>query len=89
MKPGKIVAIIAVVGLAGFLLWSTLGAQRAECRVCVEYGGLRNCATATAANEQEAARSAQNTACGPLARGMNSSIACGNQQPLSAECRTR
>lgn len=88
MKHGKLFALIIVAGLVGFLLYTSLNAQRAECRVCVEYEGGRNCATATASTEREAAKSAQNTACGTLAHGMNSSIACGNQAPLSAECHT-
>jgi hypothetical protein len=87
LKPGRVVALLAVIGLIGFLLWSTLVSQRAECRVCVEFGGRRNCAAASAATREEAARSAQSTACGPLARGMNEAIACDNRPPVTRECR--
>ncbi|HEX6535345.1 MAG TPA: hypothetical protein VF041_12180 [Gemmatimonadaceae bacterium] len=89
MKPGRIIALLAVVALAAFLLWSTLGAQRATCRVCAEYQGQRNCASASAASRAEAQRSAQTTACGPIARGMDESIACSNQPPVSVECKGR
>jgi hypothetical protein len=87
LKPGRLIALVAVIALVGFLLWSTLASQRAECRVCMEFGGRRNCAVASAATRDEAARSAQTTACGPLAHGMNESIACDNRPPAVVECR--
>ena len=89
MTRGRIVALLALAILVGILVWSTLSAQRVQCRACVEFGGHRNCATATAASQPEAARSAQNTACGPLARGMDESIACTNRKPVALECAGR
>lgn len=89
MKPGRIVALLAILALAGFLLWSSLGARRATCRVCAAYQGQRNCASASAATEAEARRSAQTTACGTIARGMDESIACSNTPPVSVECTRR
>lgn len=86
MKRGPIIATVIIVALVGYLLWSTLGSQHVQCRACVAFAGQRNCASASAASRAEAARSAQNTACGPIARSMDESIACGNQQPLSVEC---
>ena len=87
-RGGWIAAAIAAA-FAGYLLWSTLSAQQVECRQCVEFNGTRNCATASAANEEEAKRAAQTTACGVLTFGMNESIACGNRPPVSSYCRTR
>ena len=89
MKRGPIVAAVLIVGLAGLLLWSTLGAQRVECHACAEFGGKRNCATASASTQAEAAKSALSTACGVLARGMDESIACDNSKPVSLECKNR
>jgi hypothetical protein len=87
----KRVAVGAALTVAffGFLWWSSLAAQRAECRVCVAYGGARNCATASADSNKSAARSAHSTACGTLAHGMNDAIACQNTPPLVEECKTR
>jgi len=89
MKRGSIVLAVLIVGLAGLLLWSTLGAQRAECHACVQFSGQRNCATASASTPAEAAKSAVSTACGVLAQGMDQSIACDNTKPVSLECKTR
>jgi hypothetical protein len=89
MKRGTIVVILTLVGFVAFLLWTTLSAQKVECTVCVEFGGGRNCATATGGDERASAETAQSTACGTLARGMNESIACGNAVPASRVCRVR
>jgi hypothetical protein len=86
MKPATRLTLFAVVVLAAFLLWSTLQAQKASCNVCVSYHGASNCARASAASEKEAARSAQSTACGPVAHGMAESIECDNIPPTSVDC---
>jgi hypothetical protein len=77
---------LVIVAFVAYLAWSTVSAQKVECEVCVEFGGGRNCAAATAASENEAAQSAQTTACGPLARGMDATIACGNREPVVRKC---
>jgi len=89
MKRSTVVVILTLVGFVAFLLWTTLSAQKVECAVCVEFGGGRNCATATADDESAASQAAQTTACGTLARGMTESIACGNVKPESRVCRTK
>ncbi|HEY0971507.1 MAG TPA: hypothetical protein VGE02_11125 [Gemmatimonadales bacterium] len=87
MSRGTIITLILFIGLGGVLLWSTLRSQTAECTVCVEFNGQRNCATASAASEDEATRSAQTTACGVLTNGMNETIACQNRPPVQRSCR--
>ncbi|HEY7878222.1 MAG TPA: hypothetical protein VIC55_08345 [Gemmatimonadaceae bacterium] len=89
MKRGPLIAIIAVVGFIGFLLWSTLDAQHVQCHACVDFNGQHNCADASASTQKEASRSAQSTACGTIARGMDQSIACSNRQPALLRCQTR
>ena len=88
MKPATRLTVFAAVALAAFLLWSTLAAQKSACNVCVEYKGHRNCAHATAETAKEATRSAQTTACGPIARGMAESIECDNVPPVEVHCTT-
>ena len=87
--PRRGLVVLAVLTFVGFLLWTTLSAQKVECEMCVEFGGARNCATATAADESEAARAAQTTACGVLANGMSATIACSNTPPVARRCRVR
>ena len=86
---GKLITILVIAGFVVFLAYTTLTAQRATCDVCMEFGGLRNCATASGSDEAEALNSARTTACGPLAAGMDQSIACGRTPPATSQCRTR
>jgi ABC-type nickel/cobalt efflux system permease component RcnA len=85
---GKLLAFAVVLAFAAFLLWSTLKSQRVECSVTVEFQGGQNQATASAASEEDAIREAQTAACGPLAAGMDQSIACGKTPPRNRHCRT-
>lgn len=89
MSRGTLITIALFVGLGAVLLWSTLRTQVAECELCVEFGGQRNCAVASAASEDEAARSAQTTACGTIANGMSETIACQAVPPVQRSCRAR
>jgi hypothetical protein len=87
-QRGKLLTVLLVLAFTGFLLWSTLTSQHAECTVVVAYGGGRGTGTASAASEADAVREAQTAACGPLAQGMNQRIACSRIPPLSRRCRT-
>ncbi len=88
MKRGTIITIVALIAFGALLLFNTLSAQKVECEVCVEFKGGRNCASASHTTESEARRSAQSTACGILAQGMDQSIACDRVVPLSSQCQT-
>jgi hypothetical protein len=87
-RTGKLWTLLAVLVFAGLLLYSTLTSQRVECTVTVAFANAQNTATASGASETDASREAQTTACGPLARGMNESIACGRIPPISRQCRS-
>jgi hypothetical protein len=86
-RTGRLWTLVAVLVFAGLLLYSTLSSQRVECTVTVAFENAQNTATASGASEADASREAQTTACGPLVRGMNESIACGRIPPISRECR--
>lgn len=80
-------AVIAVI-IALFFYMSTARATQ-ECNVCVEFNGRSNCATAAGSTAAEATQTAHSTACGPVVNGMNETIACGNQAPVSVTCKGR
>ncbi len=89
MKRSTVVTLLAIAVIAGLAIYSTTSQAGHRCQVCVTYHGRSNCATAAGATEQDARDGAQTTACGPLASGMDESIACGRVQPDSVQCRTR
>jgi hypothetical protein len=86
-NPGKVLALLAGLAFAAFLLWSTLSSQHVECTVTVAFAGSEGTGTASASAEPDAIREAQTAACGPLARGMNDRIACGRTPPATTRCR--
>ena len=86
-STGITLAVIVVI-IALFFYMSTAGATQ-ECNVCVEFKGRSNCATAAGSTAAEATRTAHETACGPVTQGMNETIACGNVEPASVQCRVR
>lgn len=89
MKRSTVLTLLAIVAIAGLVFYMTTAHAAHRCQVCVAYHGRTNCATAAAETEQDAREGAQTTACGPLASGMDESIACGRVQPVSVECHTR
>ncbi|HEV8381863.1 MAG TPA: hypothetical protein VGQ29_09775 [Gemmatimonadales bacterium] len=86
-STGITLAVIAAI-IALFFYMSTAGATQ-ECTVCVSFNGRSNCATGAGKTAAEATRTAHETACGPVASGMNETIACGNREPVSVQCRSR
>ncbi len=89
MKPKTLLTVAVILMFIAFLAYSTLSAQKVTCNVCVEFNGRSNCAPASANDEIEATRTAQNTACGPVTSGMNETIACGNKPPVSQSCKKK
>ena len=89
MKRSTMVTLAVIAAIAGLAVYSTTSQAGHRCQICVTYKGRGNCATAAGATEQDAREGAQTTACGPLASGMDESIACGRVQPDSVHCRTR
>ena len=89
MKPKTLVTVAVILMFIAFLAYSTLSAQKVTCNVCVEFNGRSNCAPASANDEIEATRTAQNTACGPVSSGMNETIACGNKPAVSQTCKAK
>jgi hypothetical protein len=87
-RRGRLITLLGLIGFAALLLWSTLASQRVECSVTVAWGRGENSATASAASERDARREAQTAACGPLASGMNESIACARTPPVRQHCRS-
>jgi len=83
----KALVALGFLGFVILLLWTTLSSQKVTCHLCVKFGNGRNCATASASSEKDAAQSAQTTACGVLARGMTESLACAATPPESRRCQ--
>jgi threonine/homoserine efflux transporter RhtA len=89
MKRSTVLTLAVVAVVIGLFFYMSTARATEECAVCVEFKGRSNCATAAGRTSAEATETAQHTACGILASGMNESIACGNAAPLSVQCKHR
>ncbi|MEW6271304.1 MAG: hypothetical protein AB1689_18645 [Thermodesulfobacteriota bacterium] len=87
MRNTRLLSAAFLVGIVALVVWLSTSIGQVECRVCIEFGGLRNCATAAAPTEEEAVHSARTTACGTISGGVRDSIACGNTPPVERSCR--
>lgn len=89
MKRSTLYSIAAVLAVAALFFFMTTARAKVQCRVCTEFRGRTNCATAVGATEQAAREGAQTTACGPIASGMDEQIGCGRTQPSVVQCQPR
>lgn len=89
MKRSTLITLIAVLAIAGLFFYMTTARASTTCEVCVTFQGRTNCASAVGPTEEDAREGAQTTACGPIASGMDASIACDRTPPASVRCHTR
>ena len=89
MKRSRLITIAVIAAVVALFFYMSTARATQECTVCVEFNGRSNCATAAGRTAAEATETAHSTACGPVASGMNETIACGNRAPVSVLCRNR
>jgi preprotein translocase subunit SecF len=89
MKRSTLITIAVVAAIVAVFFYMSTARATQECSVCMEFQGGSNCATAAGATPAEATETAHRTACGPLVRGMNETIACDNREAVSVQCKTR
>ncbi|MGH7547327.1 MAG: hypothetical protein ACREMM_04030 [Gemmatimonadales bacterium] len=89
MKRSTLYSLAAVFAVAALFFFMTTARAKVECRVCLDFRGRTNCATAVGPTDQAAREGAQTTACGPIASGMDQQIACGRTAPAVAQCQPR
>jgi len=89
MKRSRLITVVVIALVIALFFYMSTARANEECRVCVEFQGRSNCATAAGRTAAEATQTAHSTACGPVARGMNETIACGNREPVSVQCTHR
>ena len=81
MKKSVILAVIFAVGFAVLVVYSTMGAGRVRCEVCITYQGRSSCRTASARTRELALRTATENACAQIASGVTESNQCENTPP--------
>lgn len=83
---GFLIALLAVALFVAFM-WLLVRSQLGvSCEACVSFHGRQACASARAADREEASREATSGACARIASGVTDSIACIHSEPLSMRC---
>jgi len=87
-RPLRILAlIIGIAAVVGTLIFSSFRSVQAECSLCVEFRGQRQCRTGLGPSPEEAQEAAQRAACAVMASGMDESIACSRTPRLEMSCQ--
>jgi len=87
MKRSTLITLAVVIAVILLFFYMTTASAKQECNVCMEFQGKSNCASALGSTVSEATETAHRTACGPLVRGMNETIACDNREAVSVQCK--
>ena len=83
MSKTALVSILFLLFFVGFVVFSTMDLGGHSCEVCMTFQGRTNCAKATGTTQEEAQRTATDTACAPISGGMTETIQCSNTAPDS------
>jgi preprotein translocase subunit SecF len=83
VKKTVLIAVVFVVGFILMVVFTTFHGKRERVEVCMEFKGGRDCRTASAANRQEAQRTAVTNACAQLSSGVIETNQCETTPPES------
>ncbi len=89
MMLKRFIPAFIALGLVGLLAYQLISQARVECRVCVEFKGARQCATAAAPEEAEATEEAHRSACSQMTSGVSEAFACPRVRPAEVDCKRR
>ena len=81
----KVIIVALVLLFVGIVIYSSMGSGQFRCEVCMAYQGRSACATASGSSQEEARRTATETACAKISSGMTESIACAQTPPKSVQ----
>ena len=86
MKATSWVALAALLGVGGFVIYTSLGVGDVRCEVCIEFDGRTGCRAVDGASEDEAMAAARTNVCAHLASGVTDTMACERTSPVSSRC---
>ena len=88
MKWTSWVTAAVLLGLIGFVVWSSLHIGGVRCEVCIDFNGRQACRTVDGNTEQETREAAITNTCAFLASGVTQTVACQHTPPTRAECHS-
>ena len=85
MNKTVVIGVVFVIGIVGFLIYSSMHIARYRVEVCIAYRGQTQCRTASADTREHAQRTAQSNACGLIASGVTETMQCEHLDPASVK----
>ncbi len=85
MKKPVWIGIVFLLVVFGVILYSTMNMSQHRVKVCMQYNGDMNCATAAGSTKEFALRQAVSTACATISGGVTGTLACERSEPATVE----
>ncbi len=82
----KIVIVILVLGVMGYIVTSSIATSKLSCEVCIDFKGRKACRTARGPTREAAIQTALNNACAQVVSGRTENILCGGSAPATVAC---
>jgi hypothetical protein len=83
VKPAIWIGALFVALVLGYIVYSSFSPQKYRCEVCMDFGGRRDCRTASASTREHALRTAITNACAELAFSKSETNDCERATPAS------
>lgn len=85
-KKIKLVVLVFVLAVVGYIVTSSIGIANVSCEVCVDFKGRQACRTARGPTRDDAIVTARDNACAQIVNGRTENILCSGSQPASISC---
>jgi hypothetical protein len=85
MKKTTWIGLAFLLVVFGVVLYSTMSMTKFRVKVCMQYNGQSNCATAAGSTKDYALRQAISTACAPISGGVTGTLQCERTPPGTTE----
>ena len=86
MKWTSWLALVVLLAVGTFVVYSSFMVSGVRCEVCMEFDGRRACRTVDGASEDETLAAARTNSCALLASGVTDTMACERTTPAQARC---
>jgi hypothetical protein len=86
VKSTSWVALVTLVLLIGFVVYSSFHVGGIRCETCITFEGRSACRAVDGATEQDARAAARTNTCAQLASGVTESMACERTVPSREDC---
>ena len=85
-KKIRLVVIVFVVAVVGYVITSSMGTAKVSCEVCMDFKGRQSCRTARGPTREEAIQTARDNECAQIVSGRTDNILCGGSQLATISC---